>query len=70
MVIMRATTQFKGIQANEKIAVTTQELQSLLGCGRRSATQIGELAEAKIQFGKRVLWNIDKVKIYVNSISS
>lgn len=66
---MKATKKFSTVDTQNKIAITTQELQSLLGCGRRSATQIGELAEAKIQFGRRVLWNVEKVKIYINSIS-
>jgi hypothetical protein len=66
---VKATKKFSTVDTQNKIAITTQELQSLLGCGRRSATQIGELAEAKIQFGRRVLWNVEKVKIYINSIS-
>ena len=61
---MNATRQFAGVQPSEKIAV------NMLGCGRRSAVQIGELAEARIQFGKRVFWNVKKVKEYVDAISS
>ncbi len=53
-----------------RLTVTTDELQALLGCGRKSAVDIGELAEARIQLGKRVLWNVEKVKIYLNLISA
>ena len=53
-----------------RLAVTTEELQALLGCGRKSAVDIGALAEARIQLGKRVLWNVEKVKIYLNLISA
>ena len=66
---MNATRQFSGVQPSEKIAVNTNDLQAMLGCGRRSAVQIGELAEARIQFGKRVFWNVEKVRAYVNAIS-
>lgn len=66
---MNATRQFSGVQPSEKIAVNTSDLQAMLGCGRRSAVQIGELAEARIQFGKRVFWNVEKVRAYVNAIS-
>ena len=66
---MNATRQFAGVQPSEKIAVNTNGLQAMLGCGRRSAVQIGELAEARIQFGKRVFWNVEKVRAYVNAIS-
>lgn len=67
---MNATRQFAGVQPSEKIAVNTSDLQAMLGCGRRSAVQIGELAEARIQFGRRVFWNVKKVKEYVDAISS
>lgn len=66
---MRATKQFTGLELREKITITTEELQAMLGCGRNSAIKIGELAEARVQFGKRVLWNVEKVKKYINFIS-
>lgn len=67
---MRATKQFNNVDTQSKITINTDELQAMLGCGRRSAVQIGELAEARIQFGKRVFWNVKKVKEYVDAISS
>lgn len=67
---MNATKKFDEVAIHEKITITTDELQALLSCGRSSAVQIGELAEARIQFGKRLLWNVTKVKEYVNLISS
>ena len=30
---------------------------------------IAEAAEARIQIGRRVLWNVDKIKEYINQIS-
>lgn len=66
---MRATRQFNNVDIQSKIAITTEELQSMLSCGRYSAVQIGEAAEARVQIGKRIFWNVGKIKSYVNSIS-
>lgn len=66
---VRTTKKFENGESQEKIAVTTEELQAMLSCGRHSAVQIGEAAEARIQIGKRVLWNVQKVREYINLIS-
>lgn len=67
---MRTTRRFQDTASTQpKIAVTTEELQCLLSCGRDSAVQVGESAEARIQIGRRVLWNVEKIKEYVNFIS-
>ena len=65
---MNSTTRFD-IDLNSKILLTTEELQSLLGCGRASTVKIGTDANAKIYIGKRVLWSREKVKKYIASIS-
>lgn len=65
---MRATTQFDRKEKN--LAVDTKGLQALLNCGRKSAVDIGENAEARIQIGKRVLWNVNKIQKYLDWISS
>ena len=67
---MNGTTKFCLRNQASRLTVTTDELQSLLGCGRKSAVDIGEMAEARIQLGKRVLWNVEKVRIYLNLISA
>ncbi len=67
---MNATRQFNNIDIQSKIAITTSELQSMLSCGRYSAIQVGEAAGAKVQFGKRVFWNVQKIKEYINEIST
>lgn len=66
---MRATTQFPEAMKRERIAVNTKELQAILGCGRKTAVDIGEQAGAKIQIGRRVLWNPIVVKEYIAQIS-
>lgn len=67
---MRTTRKFEdAVLLQPKIAVTTEELQYLLSCGRDSAIQLGESAEARIQIGRRVLWNVEKIKEYAKLIS-
>jgi hypothetical protein len=66
---MRATKQFNNVDTQSKITINTDELQAMLSCGRYSAIQIGEAAKARIQIGKRIFWNVEKIKSYINSIS-
>ena len=58
---MKKTT-VSNLNVSQKILINTEELQSLLSCGRVSAVKI-------VGIGKRVLWNKDKVKKYVDKIS-
>ena len=67
---MNTTTKYAVPHRHKRLAVTTDELQALLGCGRKSAVDVGELAEARIQLGKRVLWNVQKVQTYLDLISA
>jgi hypothetical protein len=41
----------------------------MLSCGRKSAVDIGNAAGARIQVGRRVLWNVGKVQKYLDAIS-
>lgn len=66
---MRKTKTIPTTREAARLTVTTEELQSLLGCGRKTTIDIGEQAGARVQLGKRVLWNVDKVKIYLDLIS-
>lgn len=67
---MRATKKFENVDITAKLAVTTEELQAMLSCGRQSAVDRGERAEAKIQIGKRVFWNVGRVREYLDLISA
>lgn len=51
------------------LAVTTDGLRTLLGCGRDTAVKIGLEAESRIQIGKRVLWNVAKIQKYLDQVS-
>ena len=50
-------------------AVDTEKLQRLLTSGRKTAVEIGTAAGARIQVGRRVLWNVQKIQDYLNKIS-
>jgi hypothetical protein len=66
---MRTTTTRGEMLLKEKITIDTGELQQVLSCGRATAVDIGTKAGARIQIGKRVLWNVDRLKNYLDSIS-
>ena len=58
-------TNVKIVSVNN-LAVDTAGLQSLLSAGYPTAVEIGTAAGAKIHVGKRVLWNVSKVKKYLD----
>lgn len=55
--------------SEETLAVDTLGLQQLTNAGRQTATKIGVAAGAKIYVGRRVLWNVTKVRKYLDEIS-
>ena len=63
---MRKTTE--GIKG-QNISVDTAELMKMLHVGRKSATDIGIMANARISLGRRVLWNVKKIQLYLDEIS-
>lgn len=67
---MRKTTKNDSIANTDKLAVTTERLQNILDCGRPTAVQIGTLAKARVEIGRRVLWNVSKVQKYLDSIAT
>ena len=67
--MMRKTSDSNNMILSDRLAINTKELQSYCGCGRDTAIKIGLIAKAKIQIGRRVLWNVEKVQEYLNNIS-
>lgn len=61
-------TSITGISSDD-LTVDTAKLQSLLNCGRQSAVEIGIAAGARICVGRRVLWNVAKIRKYLDEIS-
>lgn len=49
----------------DKILVDTEGLKTLLSCGRMSAMKLGNMAGARVDVGRRVLWNTDKIRQYL-----
>jgi hypothetical protein len=52
-----------------RLLVDTNDLKLMLGCGRATAVSIGIAAGAKISINRRVLWNVELIKNYINSTS-
>lgn len=63
-------TANKSVHLSERITANTDTLAECLDCGKNTAVKIGEAAGAKIQIGKRVLWNVGKVQSYLDSIAT
>lgn len=51
------------------IAVDIEKLAAILSCGCATARKIGEQAEARIFIGRRVLYSVNKVQKYLDSIA-
>ncbi|OUP00573.1 hypothetical protein [Sellimonas sp.] len=64
---MRATKK-ANTEVNKKIVDTT-ELQAMLCSGRKTAVEIGTAAQARVQVGRRVFWNVKKIQEYIDAIS-
>lgn len=47
----------------------TEELRAYTSLGRNSAMKLGEEIGAKVQIGRRVLWDRAKVDQYFNSLT-
>lgn len=67
---MRSTKQDHFIECKDRLAITTERLQGVLDCGRPTAVEIGTLAKARIEVGRRVLWNVGKIQKYLDSIAT
>lgn len=57
------------ITSNTMCVDTNGLAKDYLRCGRKTAVDIGTSANARIQVGKRVLWNLKKIQQYIDSIS-
>lgn len=65
---MRATRKQK-IPLSSMVAVSANTLAGILDCGRATAVKIGTDANARIQVGKRVLYNVEKIRRYLDSLA-
>ncbi len=51
------------------ITVDIDKLAAMLSCGKATARKIGEDAGAKLVFGRRVLYSVDKVREYIRILA-
>lgn len=66
---MNVRVKDTSIPTSAKLCIDTAELQQLLCAGRKTAISIGTEAGARIKVGTRVMWNVDKIRRYLDSIS-
>lgn len=65
---MRATKR-QDLPLSSMVAVSADTLAGMLDCGRATAVKIGADAGARIQVGKRVLYSVEKVRCYLDSLA-
>ena len=57
----------KTIETNCKITTDINGLQGMTSLGRQTCEKIGEDAGAVIRIGRRKLYNVDKIREYMNA---
>lgn len=65
---MRRTSE-SGNASIHDLTVDTAGLMQLMHAGRQTVTEVGVAAKAKIRIGNRILWNVPKIKKYLDDIS-
>ena len=55
--------------AGESRLMNTEELRAYTNLGRNNAMKLGEEIGAKVQIGRRVLWDRRKVDEYFNALT-
>lgn len=65
---MRKTLN-RGNEEKGKLAVNAETLAGMLDCGRATAVKIGTDAGARIQIGRRALYNVSIIEKYLNAVS-
>ena len=66
---MNNTSIVKTISLSDRLTLSTDELMLALSCGRAAAVEIGTMAKSRINIGRKVLWNVEKIKKYLYSVS-
>lgn len=63
------STELVTIHLNNKILVDTNHLMLLLDCGKHTAVKIGHLANACVRLDRKLFWNVQRIKDYVDNIA-
>lgn len=53
----------------ERILIDADALQTTLNCGRHTAERIAAEAGAVVRIGKRKLYSVKKIELYLDSIA-
>ncbi len=56
-------------ESKQFLTVDIERLSAMLSCGHATARKIGKEAGAEIRINRRVLYNVEKVREYIDSIS-
>jgi len=57
------------IPVNERAYIDIKALQDMFSIGRIKAEEIGKNANAVIKLGRRKVYNVEKIKAYLNELS-
>lgn len=57
------------LNAGECRLMDTDEMRAYVSLGRNNAMKLGEEIGAKVQIGRRVLWDRNKIDEYLNTIT-
>lgn len=57
------------IETDNKITVDINGLRSMLCVGRNTAAEVGEKAGAVVRLGRRKLYNVKKIEMYMDKIT-
>ena len=57
----------RNLEKASPLLVDAVGLQNLCGCGRFTAVKIADAAGARVQIGRRVLYNRAKIENYINN---
>lgn len=57
------------VDTDNKIAVDINGLQAMLSVGKNTAAEVGEKAGAVIRIGRRKLYNVRKIELYMEQLT-
>ncbi len=57
------------IETDNKITVDINGLQAMLSVGKNTAADVGEKAGAVIRIGRRKLYNVRKIELYMEQLT-
>lgn len=66
---MKATRKFEDSRLTNRMALSATDLMQMLSCGRATAEKIGEAAGARIKVGRRVLYNAERIRDYLERVA-